>query len=108
MSLAIGNAWQPVSSVAELPGHMGVFELGDAQGTVLYVGFAGGRSRFGLRSAIADALQDWLGAEQFRFEVNTAYLTRYQELVMVHRAAGRDPGIPQTPITFGKLTPMGT
>lgn len=107
MSLAIGNAWRPVSGVAELPGHMGVFELADAQGAVLYVGFAGGRSRFGLRSAIADALQDCAGALQFRFEVNTAYLTRYQELVMVHRAAGRDPDIPQTHITFGKLSPLG-
>ncbi len=107
MSLAIGNAWQPVGGVAELPGHMGVFELGDSQGGVLYVGFAGGRSRYGLRSAIAEALLSCTDAEQFRFEVNTAYLTRYQELVMVHRAAGRDPAISQTPTTFGKLTPKG-
>ncbi len=105
MSLAIGNAWRPVSGVAELPGHMGVFELGDAQGEVLYVGFAGGRSRFGLRSSIAEALSGCAGAEQFRYEVNTAYLTRYQELVMVHRAAGRAPALPETHITFGQLTP---
>lgn len=105
MSRAIGNAWQPIIEVAKLPGHMGVFELGDAQGAVLYVGFAGGRSRFGLRSSIADALQACAGIEQFRYEVNTAYLTRYQELVMVHRAEGRDPAIPDTHISFGKLAP---
>jgi len=105
VSLTIGNAWHPVAQVAQLPGHMGVFELADADGVVLYVGFAGGRSRFGLRSSIAEALQLTLGAEQFRFEVNTAYLTRYQEVVMVHHAAGRTPALPGTHITFGKLTP---
>lgn len=109
MSLAIRNEWRAISSVPDLPGHMGVFELGDAQGAVLYVGFAGGSSRFGLRSAIAQALESCAQvpsqAVQFRYEVNTAYLTRYQELVMVHRSEGRNPLLPSTQVSFGKLNP---
>ena len=105
MSLAIRNAWQPIQVVPDLPGHMGVFELADADGLVLYVGYAGGQSRFGLRSAIAEALAQCSGAKQLRFEVNTAYLTRYQELVMLHQAAGREPARPKTHISFGKLNP---
>ena len=68
-----------------LPGHMGVFELADDDGEVLFIGFAGGRSRFGLRGDIGTAL-DLTGATRFRYEVTTAYLTRYQELLMLHVA----------------------
>jgi hypothetical protein len=65
---------------------MGVFELADAHGRVLLVGYAGGRSRFGLRGEIEDALGRYPAAMAFRLEVTTAYLTRYQELLMAHVA----------------------
>ncbi len=74
MSVRLDKAWQAVDAdtLGALPGHMGVFELADAGGAVLYIGFAGGRSRFGLRSEIAEAAARVPAASQFRLEVNTA------------------------------------
>ena len=82
-----------------LPGNLGVYELGDADGRVLYIGYAGGRSLFGLRGVLAghfDAaepnpvLRD--RAVAFRYEVNQMYLTRWQELLSRYRADhGRVP-----------------
>ena len=84
---------------------MGVFELGDENGEVLYVGCAGGESRYGLRSEILAMVESLPAATAYRCEVNTAYLTRFQELVMLHRSRGADPQIPHTPLTFGRLKP---
>ncbi len=106
MSLALRNAWQPASQADALPGHMGVFELADAQGRVLYLGFAGGRSQFGLRSSVAEGFALLPAATQFRIEVNTSYWTRYQELAMLHQAAGRSPQLATTNLTFGTLSPL--
>jgi hypothetical protein len=86
VSVRLTKPWQPCGGYQALPGHMGVFELADDAGQVLYVGYAGGRSRFGLRGEIA-AAADRLAASRFRYEVTTAYLTRWQELLMGHRAA---------------------
>lgn len=117
MSLAIRRAWQPAAAAADCPGHMGVFELADDAGTVLFVGFAGGRSRFGLRGEINDALVRAAAAgdqarphqagppSQFRYEVTTAYLTRYQELLMAHGAAGTWPVHNDPMPRLGRLSP---
>lgn len=87
MSIRLEKSWIPLSreSVAEVPGHMGVFQLGASDGDVIYIGMAGGRSLFGLRGEL-EALLDSTAATRFRYEVNTAYLTRYRELLMIHRA----------------------
>ena len=67
-------------------------------GRVVYIGFAGGRSLFGLRSELERALQERpAGAARFRTEVNQQYTSRYQELLMLHVAdhgcaAGGEPG----------------
>ena len=71
--------------IAKVSATLGVFELADADGRVIFVGFAGGRSLFGLRGILMDCLSQ-TAASQFRYEINTAYLTRYQELLMVHIA----------------------
>ena len=47
------QSWDP-SRLKKIPGTLGVFEIGDANGAVLYIGMAGGRTRFGLRERIAD------------------------------------------------------
>ena len=57
----------------------------DAQGRVLRIGYAGGRTLFGLRSELAAALAAGEAAK-FRTEVNAQYMSRYYELLMVHRA----------------------
>jgi hypothetical protein len=74
-------------NVARLPGQTGVYEIADASGEVLETGYAGGRSRFGLRSEL-DARLAALGADhRFRYEVTVQYMSRYGELVGI--AAGR-------------------
>lgn len=87
MAIRITKPFTPYdeAEVTALPGHMGVFELADESGKVLYIGFAGGRSLFGLRGELMERLA-MPGATQFRYEVNTTYLTRYQELLMTHIA----------------------
>jgi hypothetical protein len=86
VKLHLDKPWIALSAenVARLNGQMGVYQLADDSGRVVYIGFAGGKSLFGLRSE----LQRWLGrAPQFRYEVNNQYQTRWRELLMLHRAA---------------------
>lgn len=106
MAVALGKPWRPCESLASLPGHMGVFELADAEDAIIYVGYAGGLSRFGLRGEIEAAAARFSDCVGYRFEVTTAYLTRYQELLMAHRARhGRlPPGNDPMP-RLGRLSP---
>lgn len=81
--------WEALTeaSVARLGGQLGVYEIGSANGGILYIGFAGGRSRFGLRGELGRELKvRRAGAALFRVETTMAYLTRWRELLMVHRA----------------------
>jgi hypothetical protein len=89
MIVRLQKPWAELTntSVANLPGQLGVYELADSNKTVVYVGYAGGRSLFGLRSE----LQRWLTVRAgeltyFRYEVNMQYISRYKELLMVHVA----------------------
>ncbi len=106
MSVYLEKPWQPQDDLESLPGHMGVYELGDEHGNVIFVGYAGGHSLFGLRGEIAAALERHTGAGRFRYEVTTAYLTRYQELLMAHRArAGVLPAGNGEVAGLGRLSP---
>ncbi len=106
MSLGLTKPWQPLAAAQELPGQLGVFELADEDGGIVYVGYAGGRSRFGLRSAVADAGAETAAAQSFRVEVTSAYLTRYRELLMAYVAEhGRLPAGNAAEPTLGKLSP---
>lgn len=87
MNLRLSKPWLQLNTetVARIPGQLGVYQLANADGEVLYIGYAGGKSLFGLRSEI----QRQLGAADatsFRYEVNMQYLTRYKELLMLHQA----------------------
>jgi hypothetical protein len=62
-----------------------VYQLGDATGTVVRSGYAGGASRFGLARVLGDPATAG-DAVRFRYEFTTAYLSRYRELLMVHLA----------------------
>src|SRR5436305_13390381 len=52
--MPIGKPWLPIHGAdpREIPGTVGVYELGDEGGSVIYIGYAGGRSLMGLRGAI--------------------------------------------------------
>ena len=110
MALRMDKPWQPLDAdtVAKLPGQLGIYQIADASGQVLYIGYAGGRSLFGLRGKLRDEVkQRRPGATQFRVEVNMQYLTRHVELLMVHRAdhgaLPRDNEVEGTP-RLGRLS----
>jgi hypothetical protein len=61
--------------------------LGDPQGRVIRIGFAGGRSLFGLRGELANELKRRAGQKvRFRLEITSQYLSRFEELLMIHKA----------------------
>lgn len=112
MAIRLDKTWTPLTddNVRSLPGQLGVYQLGNADGEILYIGVAGGRSLFGLRGEIARALEDPPpGATCFRYEVNSAYSTRHQELLMAFKADhGRLPAantdVDET--RLGRLSPL--
>jgi hypothetical protein len=89
MAVRLDKPWIPLTEehVAGLAGHLGVYQLANRAGEIVYIGVAGGRSPFGLKGALAEALHfPPAGATQFRYEVNMAYHTRYLELLQAFRS----------------------
>lgn len=106
MTIRLEKPWRPAAKTTELAGHLGVFQLADASGTVVFIGFAGGRDLFGLRGAVTEAFDKVASAEQFRVEITSAYWTRYQELLMIHEADhGFLPESDERPRKLGRLSP---
>lgn len=112
MAIRMTKAWVPLTpeNVTKLPGQLGVFQLADAAGQCVFIGFAGGRSLFGVRSEIEKTLAEPpAGATQFRVEINQQYTTRYQELLMlhVHDHGGIPAGNIGKPLPrLGRLSPL--
>ena len=54
MPVRLDKPWIPLTPehIAQLPGHLGVYQLADAAGEIVYIGMAGGRSLFGLKGAL--------------------------------------------------------
>ena len=69
MPLRLTKPWQELSAeaVRRLPGQLGVFQLADISGAVVHIGYAGGRSPFGLRSAVTSeaAAGEWVMSGTF-------------------------------------------
>ena len=112
MAIRMTKPWTPLTAenVAKLPGQLGVYQLADAEGIVVYIGFGGGRALFGIRSELQrDLAEKIAGASQFRVEINQQYTTRYQELLMVHVADHGDvpAGNKGRPLPkLGRLSPL--
>jgi len=87
MGVRLEKPWRPLTAanVAALAAELGVYQLADAEGRVVRIGYAGGRTLFGLRSELQAALAAGEAAK-FRTEVTAQYLSRYEELLMVHAA----------------------
>ena len=94
--------WQPVGEWQGVWGQLGVFELADAEKNVVFVGMVGGKSRFGLRGELETAAAEH-SAAFYRFEITSAYLTRYREVLMRYETSqGVLP--PHTPsLQLGRL-----
>ncbi|MBM4202801.1 MAG: hypothetical protein FJ194_01445 [Gammaproteobacteria bacterium] len=105
MVLCIDKPWQPREEAAKLPGQLGVFELADPSGKVLFIGVADARSLFGLRSAVGEAFETVAGAVQFRVESTSSYHTRYRELLMVYQADQGALPAANAPMRLGRLHP---
>ena len=112
MAIRMTKAWIPLeaASIKKLPGQLGVYQLANDSGDILYIGFAGGRSLFGVRSEVERAMNEkTAGATQFRVEINMQYTTRYQELLMAHVADHGDvpAGNKGAPLPkLGRLSPL--
>jgi hypothetical protein len=112
MAIRMTKPWLELvpAAVKALPGQLGVYQLADKAGAVTYIGFAGGRSLYGLRGELERALRERPGgAVQFRCEVNQQYTTRYLELLMLHVAD--HGGLPlgnqdDPPVRLGRLSPL--
>jgi hypothetical protein len=87
MGVRLDKPWRDLDAktVAGLAGELGVYQLADEEGRILRIGYAGGRTLFGLRSELAAALAQG-GAAKFRTEVTAQYMSRFEELLMVHVA----------------------
>jgi len=110
MGVRLDKPWTDLNAenVATLRAELGVYQLADADGRVLRIGYAGGRTLFGLRSELDAALKA-AEAAKFRTEVTSNYLSRYEELLMVHKAdhAGQLPpgNTAASDQRLGRLTP---
>lgn len=87
MGVRLDKPWRDLNAtnVAKLAGELGVYQLADAKERIVRIGYAGGRSLFGLRGDLEAALKAG-EASKFRTEVTSQYLSRYEELLMVHKA----------------------
>ncbi len=110
MRLRLDKPWRPLTpeEATRLPGQLGVYQIADAKGSVLFIGQAGARSPFGLRSELLREAQDRGSGCQFRVEVNMQYRSRWFELLMVHQADhGSLPpdNAKNPPPNLGRLSP---
>ncbi|MCY4214688.1 MAG: hypothetical protein OXF68_13830 [Gammaproteobacteria bacterium] len=106
MPVRLDKPWRSLDAAADLPGQLGVFELADEAGRVCCIGYAGGRSRFGLRSEVSATAERIPEARRFRVEVTAAYLTRHRELLMAHQTDhGALPSHNDPPPRLGTLSP---
>lgn len=108
--IRMAKPWVELSGAAidALPAQLGVYQIADAEGTVTKIGYAGGREAFGIRTALGRELE--AGGRQFRAELTHGYLTRWEELLMIHQHDhGELPvGNESHPHRIGRLAVDGT
>ena len=92
-------------SLQRLKGNMGVFQLADLSREIIYIGFAGAKSNFGLKGEFLDSLYRLDEAEFVRWEVTTGYWSRYKELMMIHQFDYGDCPKENEKIKLGTLSP---
>ncbi len=69
-------------SIDALPAQLGVYQIANAANEVTKIGYAGGREAFGIRTALQRELDE--GGVSFRAELTHGYMTRFEELLMIH------------------------
>jgi len=90
MSIRLEKPWRELNDaeITRLGAELGVYQIGDSEGRVIRIGYAGGRSLFGLRGELKGALTRRPAGEKlsFRIEITSQYMSRYEELLMIHQA----------------------
>ena len=72
MAVRLTKPWLAIDeALGVLHGHLGVFQLADANSDVIYIGYAGGKSRFGIRAEVAEAAERLPEAVSVRYEITT-------------------------------------
>jgi len=68
LRLRLDKPWRPLTAevVDRLPGQLGVYQIADAKGTIVYIGQAGARTAFGLRSELQREASQRASGHQFR------------------------------------------
>ena len=66
-------------------GYLGTYRLRNGEGEIVYIGYAGSRAAFGLRGLLEEHLRSATEPLWFAADITSSYLTRYQELLMLHR-----------------------
>ena len=92
--MPIRKPWTDYSpqAVRAIPAVVGVYEIADADGRLLFIGQAGGREPFGLRTRIESHFAPGEAnpvlreqAAQFRWESNQQYTTKRLEMLMQYQ-----------------------
>lgn len=85
-------------AAAKLSGSNGIYEIADASGKTIYVGYAGSRARFGLRGKLKDHFSETETNPEirgkghfFRYKVTSSYLSRWIEVLGRHNQRGGMP-----------------
>jgi hypothetical protein len=109
MPVRMSKTWIALTpqNVKRLSGQLGVYQIQDPSGQVIFIGYAGGRSLFGLRGELERELTSRKPGYSFRCEVNMQYISRYKELLMVHAADHGDLPVENRKFRpgLGRMTP---
>ena len=87
MSIRLDKPFQELTpeNINKLQAQLGVYQIAEPDGTISYIGYAGGRSLFGLNGDLKKELENRNGQPAlFRHEVNMQYMSRHEELLMLH------------------------
>ena len=113
MPVRMEKPWEPLREVSleTVASHLGVYQLADDAGDIVYIGVADARTLFGLRGELQKAIAEPpSGASQFRVEINMAYRTRHAELLQAYLYDHGELPIGNTDIDkrmLGRLCPAG-
>lgn len=89
MSIFMTKEWREVTAeeLRSIPVSTGVYQIADADETILDIGIAGALEPFGLRSKITQDLKAMPNEGfKFRYEEHFQYQSRYVELVLAHKS----------------------
>ena len=106
MSIRLDKEWIALSeAMRRLKGNMGVFQLADSNKEIIYIGFAGAKSHFGLKGEVLKSSEQFDETAFVRWEVTTGYWSRYKELMMIYQFDHEQDPKENKTINLGRLSP---